>query len=420
MNTFVKGSSKIQKTYIGDFEAKKICLGGDIIWPSYDAELDYIETDGYAYIDLPYIPKSHTKVEVKFKPISDSVSLTYAYIPIGASIAYQNKNFQIYAPVNSNTDCYICLGNTSKKILLSNMIGSDHTIIVAQDNSTAYINGTGYSVNGTGDFTYTIPFRLFRANENNNTPTSLHHKLRIYYVTIYENNVKQMELIPVRIGQVGYMYDKINNVLYGNSGSGNLILGNDIQKVEYLESTGTQYIDTLLGINLGQEIHAVMMSSGNEYRPNGSQAFFGQASTFKSNAVECWSHNTYFAFDFGTQYSDNNGSMTLKTKYEIIYKNKAWVVKNEDGTINCTKDYSSESSFTPPYTMVIFGNHRASVGVTQYPTRCYSFKILDENGNYLMDMIPVRAGQIGYMYDKVTGRLFGNAGTGNFVLGPDI
>jgi len=35
-------------------------------------------------------------------------------------------------------------------------------------------------------------------------------------------------------------------------------------------------------------------------------------------------------------------------------------------------------------------------------------------------MIPVRIGNIGYMFDKVTGKMFGNSGTGNFVLGPDI
>ena len=36
------------------------------------------------------------------------------------------------------------------------------------------------------------------------------------------------------------------------------------------------------------------------------------------------------------------------------------------------------------------------------------------------DYIPVRVGQVGYMYDKVSGQLFGNSGTGNFILGNDI
>ena len=39
------------------------------------------------------------------------------------------------------------------------------------------------------------------------------------------------------------------------------------------------------------------------------------------------------------------------------------------------------------------------------------------------DFIPVRVGSgssaVGYLYDRVSGELFGNAGTGEFLIGPD-
>ena len=42
------------------------------------------------------------------------------------------------------------------------------------------------------------------------------------------------------------------------------------------------------------------------------------------------------------------------------------------------------------------------------------------NNVLVRDFIPVRVGTVGYMYDRVTRRLFGNSGTGGaFVLGPD-
>jgi hypothetical protein len=44
---------------------------------------------------------------------------------------------------------------------------------------------------------------------------------------------------------------------------------------------------------------------------------------------------------------------------------------------------------------------------------------IKNNGVMKLDLIPVRVGNVGYMYDKVSGQLFGNAGTGNFILGPD-
>jgi hypothetical protein len=52
--------------------------------------------------------------------------------------------------------------------------------------------------------------------------------------------------------------------------------------------------------------------------------------------------------------------------------------------------------------------------------KLYAFKIYDENNVLVRDYIPVRVGDVGYMYDKVSGQLFGNAGTGEFVLGSDI
>ena len=42
------------------------------------------------------------------------------------------------------------------------------------------------------------------------------------------------------------------------------------------------------------------------------------------------------------------------------------------------------------------------------------------DGTNEFDLIPVRKGSFGYMYDRVSGKLYGNAaGTGAFVIGPD-
>ena len=42
------------------------------------------------------------------------------------------------------------------------------------------------------------------------------------------------------------------------------------------------------------------------------------------------------------------------------------------------------------------------------------------NDILVFDGIPVRVGTVGYIYDRVSGQLFGNLGTGDFVLGPDV
>ena len=42
-----------------------------------------------------------------------------------------------------------------------------------------------------------------------------------------------------------------------------------------------------------------------------------------------------------------------------------------------------------------------------------------DGSTLVRDFIPVRIGQTGYLFDKVSRQLFGNSGTGNFILGPD-
>ena len=42
------------------------------------------------------------------------------------------------------------------------------------------------------------------------------------------------------------------------------------------------------------------------------------------------------------------------------------------------------------------------------------------NNIVVRNFVPVRVENVGYMYDTVSRRLFGNIGTGNFILGSDI
>ena len=81
-----------------------------------------------------------------------------------------------------------------------------------------------------------------------------------------------------------------------------------------------------------------------------------------------------------------------------------------DGVV--VRQISSTWSKVAP--LCLFGGYGNVVGAY----RCY-YVHLRKNGVLVRDYIPVRKGTVGYMYDRVSGRLFGNAGTGSFVIGPD-
>lgn len=89
-----------------------------------------------------------------------------------------------------------------------------------KDLETGNIVITGSTV---GSFTGT---RTITLNNFNNISFS---KNKWAYVKVFEDGELVLDLIPVRIGQTGYMYDKVSGQLFGNSGSGQFILGDDIK-----------------------------------------------------------------------------------------------------------------------------------------------------------------------------------------------
>ena len=51
---------------------------------------------------------------------------------------------------------------------------------------------------------------------------------------------------------------------------------------------------------------------------------------------------------------------------------------------------------------------------------CYYFRLVTVEDETVVDLIPVRVGSVGYMYDRVSGKLYGNAAdSGAFIIGPD-
>ena len=67
------------------------------------------------------------------------------------------------------------------------------------------------------------------------------------------------------------------------------------------------------------------------------------------------------------------------------------------------------------YNLAYIPGAASNLGIS---ARLYSCTISDGT-TLVRDFIPVRIGQTGYLYDSVSGQLFGNAGSGNFTVGPD-
>lgn len=116
---------------------------------------------------------------------------------------------------------------------------------------------------------------------------------------------------------------------------------------------------------------------------------------------------------FGTTQSPNVYDSTVRG---VIDKNA-----NVTTAFGATTTNTVVSSGFVTFPMYIFiFNNAGTPGASYGLMKLYSFKIYNNDGSLARDYIPVRVGSEGALYDRVYGELYYNAGTGAFVLGPDI
>ena len=198
-------------------------------------------------------------------------------------------------------------------------------------------------------------------------------------------------------------------------------------EVEYIEGTGDQFLDT--GYKTCESSHMVFDAMYNGYATSGysSTMLFGSQTSVggaAATALAVWLNSNGqmsfndIGFDSGWVSSPTIAS---GSRHVFAIENRTLFL---DGTSirssGATGAYRSTVSVcllranTP--TGYQSGSNRRMKG------RIYSFSA-SESGILAFDGIPVRVGSgssaVGYLFDRVSGELFGNAGTGAFTIGPD-
>ena len=190
-------------------------------------------------------------------------------------------------------------------------------------------------------------------------------------------------------------------------------------EIEYLEGTGTQYIDTLFyprttltDITVENKFNKSVQSGdhcvlGARTGINGSQGFklpnFYNKTLEYQGLIPANASGNITTFNIDTDYTS---LVEIKQGSQKVYVDG--VLKIEQYNFgNCDAGGN----------LYLFAMHQSGVKWF-FNGKIYYCKIWQDDV-IERDYIPVRVGTTGYMYDKVSGRLFGNLGTGSFSLGPD-
>lgn len=182
-------------------------------------------------------------------------------------------------------------------------------------------------------------------------------------------------------------------------------------EVEYLESTGTQYIETgiLPDANTGLQLFSSLPV-------NTSDAYIAgeRDDTGNTRWLIGWS-----AYKTAKWYCGYGVTITSGVDGSPILTSVNYL---GDGLFKVGDSYSytlPSLSYSPSYNIRLFGSAGVLAAYTSAEVKIYSAKI-SVGSALVRDFIPVRKGTVGHLYDRVSGQLFGNAGTGDFIIGPDV
>ena len=181
--------------------------------------------------------------------------------------------------------------------------------------------------------------------------------------------------------------------------SANIIMPAGYTRLAYIESTGTQYIDTGVVFNsgIGYEL---------EYQPKTTNNFVVQAGT--TGQVIAQGGNIWeFRFNGDNSRRPSPSGIDLTQFVNIKYN-----IDNK-----CSVDnrivYIGDLTLNAGGNIRLFGPNNASSGRM-------SFFLIYDNGVLVNNLVPVRrdSDNVVGMYDTISGRFFTNSGTGEFIAGP--
>lgn len=374
--------------------------------PSGYTQVEYIQSSGTQYIDTGFKPNQDTRVVMYGYNESSNSAWIYG--------AWNSANSGAFAYLSVNR--YYMYG--SQQINANSISTGEFTLDHKKNSFT--LNGT--TISGDSEtFTCNYSLYLFALNVGGSVSSG---KLtgKLYSCEIYDNGTLVRDYVPCKNpdGIIG-LYDLVNDTFYVNAGTATFSAGetvteyNPYTELEYIESSGTQYIDTNTKPN--QNFRTILDV---ENLKNGNAALFGVRDTANTNGYLLWAiSSTQFRSDFYASTGNTNAMVygtvdTVAGRY-IIDKNKS-VCNIKNITIN----NNSDISFSCNQTMLLFSLSSDGIANTAMAEmKLYSCLIYDDDV-LVRDYVPYKkaSGTVG-LYDLVNDTFYVSSGTEDFIAGAE-
>lgn len=401
--------------------------------PDEYQEVEYVQSTGTQYINTGIVPNSSTRmvIDVAFNDIN-----TRARNGWGSSASAESFFFGVLGDNN-----YFLASVSSNYTYTYSNIKKDtnrHSFDIS--NSAIKIDGiscgTG-NIGNTATSTQTLYlFALHTEYQENN----LYYQgaaEKIYSCQIYESNVLVRDFVPCyrkSDNEIG-LYDLVNGVFYTNQGTGTFLkssyveiqpmivlhngnyiaprLPTEYEEVEYIESTGTQYIDTGIVGSIKNKIELdVQYTDISAFQING--LFWNNVAM--RNDIGILNSKVFWGVSTNSVTSNTAGDTNRHTYFINCVDGSYGMDGLTIGSV--TPSSSNDTTYT-----VLLGARKTNAGAVE--AYCYE-KIYGAkyyvSGTLVRNFVPCyrKLDNVVGMYDLVSNAFYTNQGTGVFLMGAEI
>ena len=391
-------------------------------------EVEWIENTAGTYIKTDLIPTGKTKTYIRYYSPATITSDIALY---GSRTAYTAKDSHSFWV--SPSICYPQIGSNSASVSGGSLGYHEYSMSIEEG---AFLDGRKLRSYQPSDFTASsLPMFIFGLNQNG-ALESRNATHRVYEFVVYEDNTCVGDFVPARNRETSVygLYDTVRGKFFTASGKGTIVgpsrpfvpthdIPDDYQEVEYIESHGTEYIDTgytftnVSSYTFNIRVNPSAISGDNFILGARTGNAGGRALRF--NLCGSKLQNSGYVYDDNVVTSP---AMTVNTVYDVTAsgesgKNDVYVVNGKSYTLKGTP----QNSLSTGYPVSLLGiNTNGTVQSQRFKGKIYKFDLTVDNKR-IRDFVPVmrESDNVYGMYDMVTGEFFGNAGTGAFT-GPYI
>lgn len=389
--------------------------------------IEYIGSSGTQYIDTETKVHSNYKIELEISNFPSTTGSSWRGVcgSRTSNGAYDRYYLQL---TNSN---YFTFAYGSSDGNFPSGINLMNKTLISIDKNVAKIGNTSATASTT-TFTSAYTYYLFALNNANSAADKCSYRLHSF--KIYDsNNILVKDFIPVLdTANIACLYEKIESKFYYNKGTGTfaagsatgspVVIGDKARRilkahvgvptsytpVEYIESTGTQYIDTRFKHNQNTRMVADLSFSDISSWSYPFGSFGGSSGTNKLFCAEI-DNESHLGSYFGTA---QRTSITASGRHSFDLNKNVHKIDNSTYTFSAVTMQSE-------YNDLIFGatGYDGNATLPRTKIKLYSFKLYD-NGTLIRDFIPViDQDNAACLYDLVEGNFYYNKGTGAFTAG---